>query len=130
MHQYLLKVITKHYGIIINLIFIFMILVNVLIALFTNYHGNNKILFWVIDVIKFLFIFIAWYAFYKKGVRSNNMIKTRGVLISMAITFYFSFFLFFLISESNYIHPNTLLFILGCALFIIVISTNKISPKS
>lgn len=130
MHQYLLKVITKHYGKIINLIFIFMILVNVLIALFTNYHGNNQILFWVIDIIKFLFIFIAWYVFYEKRASSNNIIKIRGVLVSMAITFYFSCFLFFVISRSNYISPNTLLFILCCAISLIVISTNKSSPKS
>lgn len=130
MPQYLLKVIAKHYCIIINLIFIFMIFINILIALFTNYHGNNKMLFWVIDVIKFLFIFIAWYAFYKKGVRSNNIIKTRVVLVSIAITFYFSCFLFFVISGSNFIHPNTLLFILCCTIAIIVISTNRSSPKS
>jgi hypothetical protein len=130
MHQYLLNVIAKCYGIIINLIFIFMILINVLISLFTNYHGNNKILFWVIDFIKFLFVFIAWYAFYKKGVSSNNIIKMRVVLVSIAITFYFSCFLFFLISKSNYIHPNILLFILCCTIAIIMISTNKSSPRS
>lgn len=56
MHQYLLKVIANNYGKIINLNFIFIILVNVLIALYTNYNGNNQRLFWVIDIIGFLCI--------------------------------------------------------------------------